>query len=260
MTQFTKAIYGKIIFFSAKDIKSFPVLINKNDCKSFKISYKALPYINETQNILLEYSNDNEKITYKIKIISEKDRVVTYDIIDKVDTIYDLGFNSVDYKGNFKIAEVQLDEIEEYKDIVEEINFNNKNDIGKKIRETILSGYDDPIILNILNGINSKVDKILNILSKGVDITSSFDVKCISISGDGFIFYTEKDFASSYIFATSFLTNSEITVKFASICEICSISKNIWKATFKNIDEEIRDDIIKFIFVKEREILKEARL
>lgn len=254
-----KSQYGKIILFFEKDIKSFLVLIKNSGDYSFKLSYNAKQYIDSAKKIVLEFYVDNEKKSFLIKILSQDEYYIKYEILSEIDVIFKGKYNSIDYKGSITVADINSDKVDEYRDFVEEINFRSKNNTGKKIRETILSGYEDPVILNFLGAINSKLDKILEIITPDIELPYSYQVKCISISGDGFMFYCDKDLDNKKLFATAVLDNSNFIVKFASICSLSKFDNNIWQATFENIDEEIRDEIVKFIFTKEREILKEAR-
>ncbi len=260
MSQEIQSQYAKLILFFEKDIKSFHCLIINKEKLLIKIPEKAKSLIEISEKKVIEYQAIDSKKNFEINIISINDRVIEIELLDETSSFSNDKFHSIDYKGSIEVACVDENSYESYLDLVESINYQNKDDLSKKIRETILSGYEDPVILNFLGAINAKIDKILEILTPEKEIENSFNVRCVSLSGEGFLFYCDKDLENYQLFVTSLLVGSGVRVKFASICDVERVYKNIWKAMFININETIRDEIVKFIFSKEREILKEAKL
>ena len=251
--------YGKLYLVFADDIISSPVVVADSDNFSFKIPQKLVSNIPLANKILAEFSVDGVKKTFETEAVSLEGNLLTLKALKISETFGSSSYLNVDYKGDFTLACVTEENESKLIRLANNINSAERNDLAKKIREIILSGTDDADVLNILAGINAKLDRILAILVPPVDVPNSFQARGVSISGGGVVFCYEGNILADKVFITSNIEGAGISVKFAGICRVSKMLGNIWQADFVEIDETSRDEIVRFVFAKEREILKEAR-
>ena len=251
---------AKISLFFREDIKTLPALTVKPEGPLLKVPESFFSYAGSAEKITLEYFDAHGRRGGEAKVVSSEGRNVLFCLTGDSEPLPDSLYHSVDYKGFFTVAPINEGEEISFSAAAERINSAEKNDLGRKLREAMISGSENAEMLSFLSDINAKLDRILSIISPAPDVPNSFSVRGVSVSGGGFSFYTEREFSAGKIFATAMLEGAGRRVRFAALCSVMKISDNIWRADFISPDEEARDEIVRFVFAKEREILKEACL
>lgn len=251
---------ARVSLFFPDDIKTFPALTLESDGPLLKVPERFFSYLGLEEKTEVEYFDADGRKSCAAEIVSSDGRSVLFHLAGEPEELEESLYHSVDYKGFFTVAPVEEGKEIEFFAMAERINSAEKNDLGRKLREAIAGGSEDGEMLGFLSDINAKLDRILAILNPEPGVSGSFSVRGVSVSGGGFSFYSEKTPASGKIFATALLEGAGRRVRFASLCSLNRVAGNIWRAGFIDPDETARDEIVRFVFAKEREILKEARL
>jgi c-di-GMP-binding flagellar brake protein YcgR len=111
---------------------------------------------------------------------------------------------------------------------------------------------------------NNKIDNILELLKNNEIIAELTTVNAIDISGGGLSFFSKEIFEEEdLIYVESDIAESYHRIRISVLCKIVSIIKTskgfIYGANYEKIDKDLREEIIRFIFEKEREIIKGSK-
>lgn len=179
--------------------------------------------------------------------------------------VEDTGF-SVGYKNEFTVASVMEENIALYSSYVSEINAAAKSRLASRLKEMLKREESENYeIFSFLFEINSKLDEILSVLKPPFPIEGGFTVRGVSIWGGGVSFFTDAPISEvKTVFLRALLSETADRFYFASLADLYPIKMNpdgsgIYGARFIGLDENIKDAVMRFIFAREREILKEAR-
>ena len=135
--------------------------------------------------------------------------------------------------------------------------------------ETILAEFkelpnpDDQLFAQWLQNIDAKLDEILRLLTIQHDGFHCLNLTKVNISGGGMSFKTEQNFSRGDILEVKLMLLLQKSVAVFLYGEVLEISKPNpeynTSIQFINMDEFIRDEIVRFVFETEREILREKR-
>lgn len=251
---------ASVSLFFSDDIKTFPAAVVSRRGPVLRVPGWAVPFFASAAETAIEYPSEGGRIRSAAEALSFDGRDVAFRIRGAPEIPENNLYHSVDYKGAFTASPVTPDKEAFFAALAERINSREKNGLAKKIRETVNNGSEDTELLGFLAEINSKLDEILSVLKPEEDIPGSFTLRGVSISGGGFLFYSGEAPACDKIFVKAVLEGSGFRVSFAALCAVSDFMGNIRRADFIDPDETVRDEIVRFIFAREREILKEARL
>ncbi|HIJ59602.1 MAG TPA: PilZ domain-containing protein [Nitrospirae bacterium] len=123
--------------------------------------------------------------------------------------------------------------------------------------------HDDKVLADWLMMINDKLDSILMLLTFHKEGFSTLPYKKVNISGGGMSFYWNCNFPLKSVLELKMLLPIFPPVAMYVYGEVVlSESKEggwFTAVKFINIEEDIRDEIVKFVFKKQRELLREKR-
>ena len=129
-----------------------------------------------------------------------------------------------------------------------------------------LEEVNNTLLYELLYQTNLKLDRILDILEgKNGRKYRSTDYECVNISGSGMRFNTEQEFEAGDIVALRVplhlvcKTHLNLLGKVRSVKETDTLGKYNISVTFIDIAEDVREKIIKYIFKKQRELLRETK-
>ena len=230
-----------------------------------------MPNFNEN---LLDYAakvnminlGETDKKLYKLDLLVKNNSMYQCDNIveDEIDEWQkDL---SIDYKDTADIAIVNDLNIVDYVNVVDNINRYEGESLTATLKQVIYEDVEqNSMILNYITEMNRKLDEVLSIVRAPIVIDGSFKVRSISISSDWFIFFSEQEIVdNSVILVHLSIYNDGDKLVFASLCRVRIIKGSsdkgyIYMANYKDISESIKDRVIKFIFSKDRENLKQLK-
>ncbi|MDY6842964.1 MAG: PilZ domain-containing protein [Thermodesulfobacteriota bacterium] len=175
----------------------------------------------------------------------------------------------------FQFRRITVEEFENQKRLLEMCKENKKNESNKmfftplvKNKKDFLPGSEvNPHLTNILIRIDQKLDLLLNYLIQGADFKelSLQEPREINISSSGVGFITDDILSMSdilevkMIFPTSHFNIIKAFAKVTRIEKENSYSENPQfsiGAAFIHIDEEDRENIVRYVFKKQKESLR----
>ena len=150
------------------------------------------------------------------------------------------------------------------------IDFQQKQFVRSRLAgESILAefkslpNHDDQIITEWLRTINSKLDEIIRMMTIHHAGFNCLNMTKVNISGGGISFNTGKSFSAGDILEIKVLLSMQKPVALFLYGETVEITKlhpeYDTSVQFIGIDDFIRDEVIRFVFETEREILREKR-
>jgi len=135
--------------------------------------------------------------------------------------------------------------------------------IGTERRHTPNRGYSDPILEEWLQILNSKLDSILHLMTLRQEGYFGLPYRAVNISGGGLSFSAREAITLGEILEIKIILTLQQPV-------ILNIYGEVVKSDFMNgghliavhytqMDDSIQDMIVRFVFEREREIIRETR-
>jgi hypothetical protein len=122
---------------------------------------------------------------------------------------------------------------------------------------------DDPALSEWLKLLHAKIDAILRLISVGGQKEDSSPYKTKNISGGGVSFTSTEKFSLGDIIEIKifpFAIISQALYLYGDVVQAGKRDNNYFTAVrFISLDDALRDEIIRFVFEKERQILREKR-
>jgi hypothetical protein len=122
---------------------------------------------------------------------------------------------------------------------------------------------EDPSLAEWLRFLNVKMDTILGYLDKEHVNSSNMILKSIMIGGAGFSFVSTKKYSLTDTLEVKMLLPSSTPLLLYLYCKVVqsegSCDGYFTALRFIQMDDSIRDKILRFVFEKEREILRAKR-
>ncbi|MDX9714340.1 MAG: PilZ domain-containing protein [Dissulfurispiraceae bacterium] len=126
-----------------------------------------------------------------------------------------------------------------------------------------MTEIEDKLLSDWLKMLNMKLDLIINMMALTREGMTSLPPSRLTISGTGLSFSSANDYKIGDIVELKLLLPLMPPVALLIYGEVvcCDTARGLFKTALKfiNIDEEITDEIVKFIFKTEKEILREKR-
>ncbi|MDQ5985490.1 MAG: hypothetical protein CSYNP_01200 [Syntrophus sp. SKADARSKE-3] len=127
----------------------------------------------------------------------------------------------------------------------------------------IMPSLEDQIYGEWLKLINAKLDEIIRMMTLQREGFSTLPFKKINISGNGLSFFSMESLSKgTFIEAKVVLTiiNASALILYGEVVKVESLGNgfNIG-VRFINIDDMLRNEIIRFVFEREREMIREKR-
>lgn len=126
-----------------------------------------------------------------------------------------------------------------------------------------LQEIDDPALGEWIKFINAKLDSILYLLTLNQEGFSSLPLKPVNISGSGMSFISPEPIPPGTRVEVQLVLTSGLALPLYLIGEVVSGEQKgdgyRIGMRFVNIDEAIRKEIIRFVFTREREIMRDMR-
>ena len=126
-----------------------------------------------------------------------------------------------------------------------------------------LPNPDDQLIAQWLQSINAKLDEIIRMMTLQHDGFNCLSITKVNISGGGMRLNTGQSFATGDVLEIKVMLGLKPPVALYIYGEVIEVNKPHpeydTSVQFINIDDFVRDEIIRFVFETEREILREKR-
>lgn len=122
---------------------------------------------------------------------------------------------------------------------------------------------DDPVLAEWLKLLHVKIDAVLRLISLSGEVCESSPHKMQNISGGGISFTSPENFTRGDILEIKMSPSTILSQSLYLYGEVVLSEKrgDGWFTTVRFIllDDMLRDEIVRFVFEKEREILREKR-
>jgi hypothetical protein len=126
-----------------------------------------------------------------------------------------------------------------------------------------LPNHDDQIITDWLRTINAKLDEIIRMMTIQHEGFNRLYMTKVNISGGGISFNTGKSLSVGDILEIKVMLSMKKPVALFLYGEVLEITKSQPEydssVQFIGMDDFVRDEVIRFVFETEREILREKR-
>lgn len=150
------------------------------------------------------------------------------------------------------------------------VSEEEKNRIKSRLSSdlTFLSSrpVDEPVdraLAEWLKMINQKIDFLINLVTMQQQGFSSLPLTQVDISGGGMSFYSEYPYEIGNILELKMIleTPAPLALYIYGEVENCAPKDKGYRVGIKfiNIDEDVRDNIVKFVFHRQRQILRQKR-
>lgn len=126
-----------------------------------------------------------------------------------------------------------------------------------------LPNPDDQLMAQWLQSINTKLNEIIRLMTLQHDGFNRLNMTKINISGGGMSLTTGESFAPGDILEIKVMLGLQMPIALFLYGEIIEVTtphpEYDTSLQFINMDDFVRDEIIRFVFETEREILREKR-
>ena len=215
-----------------------------------------------TSIIILPVLNKQERYIYILEPDDITDNTV---IFNKVSEVSDKFYNNffIEFTFDFELALYNKHEEHKYIDIIRNINrqelYSTKNKLNEIFSRDEVENRE--LVLCLLD-INSKIDEILYILKPDEKLENSIPAKSIYIGEEGiFALVFNKLDEKDFLILKATVRDSSGFFKFAVKCRYDLFYQKgdnyLYRCLFEGLDSELEDKVIKFVFRRDREILKE---
>jgi len=141
--------------------------------------------------------------------------------------------------------------------------------INSRLEEKILTGVKlppdvaDPLLAEWLQLLHAKLDKILGALATDPANRELPPFRTENLSGGGMSFTSPEEYDLGDLLELKLIFNSSLSSTLYLYGEVVQKEKSaggyLIAVSFLSLDEDIREKIVRFVFEKEREILREKR-
>lgn len=164
-------------------------------------------------------------------------------------------YSRVDAHVPFEVRLVPLDERDSMK---------SRTSSRTSLAETrTLPELADKVLAEWVKALNSKLDAILNMMTLEREGFGSMPLARVNISGGGIGFFSKEKYNVGEIVEVKTILPIMPPVALVIYGEIVKAERltNNYMIAMKFVatDEEVRDEIVKFVFAKQREMLREKR-
>ncbi|HEX8948992.1 MAG TPA: PilZ domain-containing protein [Dissulfurispiraceae bacterium] len=126
-----------------------------------------------------------------------------------------------------------------------------------------LPDLQDKLLSDWMKMLNTKLDAIINMLVFQREGFSSLPFNHVNISGGGLSFWTKERFTQGDVLEVKMMLPMMPPVAMYVYGEVVKIDpqgpSSMIAIKFIAMDEQLRDEIVKFVFKRQREILREKR-
>lgn len=180
----------------------------------------------------------------------------------KIDADNEREYHRIDFKRIFNIKKITEQEVGSFKRIVDSNNLRTKNSLTSKVKNMMQAeSLQNQILFKFLMEINNKLDDILSLMRKENGSESMTSVYAVDLGGGGLSFFSkEKLELGEKIYIEGSIEESYHKIFISAISKVVSVIPTkkgfFYGILFDYIEKEIKEDIIKYIFEKDRESIK----
>ncbi|WP_022851745.1 PilZ domain-containing protein [Limisalsivibrio acetivorans] len=217
--------------------------------------------LKEADEISMQWHENGRNRSVLLNFVSIQDGTARFKAAGEAPS-YPSQSHRVEYKGIFDIKVLSSSEIPEYRRLAERENAKHKTSIVNKIKNIIPNeSVSNQHLFRMLLEMDSKLDEILFHVAEQEMSPETRPVKALYLSGEGIGLFTEDEIKKGEsLYVRSRPSGTGGKLRFSTIAEVArsrSTEKGyLLDALFIDFDEAVRENVIKFIFEKDRELIK----
>jgi hypothetical protein len=229
----------------------------------------AVQQIQAADEVAIEWHENKQFYHYTLQFEAQSDNLWIFNCIGETYLSKQSRSVTVNYSDTIRLQIIQSSESPMYQDKALQINLEERDSISRRIKSVILNEPDESrIVLTFMMDLNNKLDMILDILNKNnndrSDTADDFRVYCVGINSGEMIFQSDRDIpADTLAYTHNTIGKGEERFSFASVVRIFPIKKSksgwFYKAVFEDMIETVRDSVIKYVFAKEKNMIKRTK-
>jgi hypothetical protein len=230
----------------------------------------SLQQIQEADEIAVEWYENSALYLYRVEFIANDGDIWRFKRIGDRAPAGEERTLTVNYKETIKIELFDEAELTAYHDKASFENLSDQNSVRHNIKATLKNDIpENRNILLFMLELNNKLDDILDILrTKDVerldDTDTQFRINCVGLNGRELLFYSPRIIeAGAYAYTHNVVGKGGERFAFASVLRVYPLKKSkdgwFYKGVFNNMRDDTRDDVVKYVFTKEREMIQEIR-
>lgn len=173
--------------------------------------------------------------------------------------------HKVEYKGSFEVKKISADEYPSFSRKAERLNASNKNNAVNKIIAAIPNETaSNQNLFRFLIEVDAKLERLIYLAESDRNPDGLETKKALYLSSEGCGFFTDEDVKIGDLFfieTRTFDTGGRL--RFALTGKVVGGRRTklgvLVDFEFGEMEEAVRENIIRYVFEKDRELLKEAR-
>lgn len=255
----------KVKVTTSDDIVTTLGVIKDKDPYIIDIPQVKNDYFDNYIRIQLQW-NEQQHISEVDVVLDEcNDGFYIFKKISSIRSSLERDYYRIDYKGIFKIKCIS----DSNKPNISRLLLNSSNIIktsmASKVKHLLPhESTSDQHILKFLLELDSKLDIVIDLLSDKKDEVEYQIVNAIDVSGGGVCFFSKEIFNEGMqLYLDVQLNDTSNKVSFVTMGYIINIVKtdlgHIYSLEFDNLDTEFAENIIKYVFEKERKQIQELK-
>jgi len=253
----------KLLVYYTDEMSVFSGTIENS--KPFKIRIPGFADVDKSlpAGYRLKFDSDGSPKFVHLKYSGEKDGLFEFEAVSEIrNDSQDSHF--IEFREYLDIAKADETKLGDFRHKVDKINNRFRSSLTNHIKKVITDEtLTNQYILKLLMQIDSKMDEMLDTMKHEETIDGIKPRKVIAVGGEGLTFVTDERLIENDHLYVQSLPKDGTGMNFAALCIVSDVlfadGSYICTADFIYIDENTRENIIHFIFQKEREQLKRTR-
>lgn len=229
----------------------------------FKMNAFMPSFLEDAEEMTIQWHEAGASKCYLVEMVSINKNDINLKAIKEFYGKHESA-HKVEYKGFFDIKKIKPEEYASYARLAERSNSSEKNSVVSKIQSSIPSETaTNQQLFRFLLELDSKIDKLIYLSESKAREEGFQTVKALYISSEGCGFFSAENIKIGeqfFIEVRSFDTGGKL--KFSSACRVRNVRKTKLgyhvDLEFTDLPEAVKENIIRYVFEKDRELLKEA--
>ena len=221
--------------------------------------------LEKASEIYIEIRGEKSYTIRKVAYRSNSGDIFHFDKLGETEIELDKRLLTIDYTDALRFTPVDRSQRELYiqKSMFE--NMDEYNSMSYKIQRSLQS---EPVetrsMLRFMLELNSKLDDVLELLRGTASNDGYKKVQSVGLNAEGFIFHDDALIPDgTLVYTSNIVGHGEDRIKFSALTEITQMKPAdtgyFYKAGFLKLKADVVDSIVKYLFAREREMIKGVR-
>jgi hypothetical protein len=256
----------KLIIYYPNDLKILTGNITDLDNFQITLNEAADDVFDNCIYTKLKWYSGDEQFTASVELVSSENGVYTFKLAAQ-DIIKETEYrHSIEFNEYFEAVLFDKVRLSEFRHKTDQLNNRFRSTLTTQIKkiitdETLTNQY----LFKLLMQIDAKMDELLGSLKEDEAVEGLKVCHVLSLGGSGIIFrLNDKNVNAGDMIYVQSLPKHGLGINFAAVCKITDVialpDGAICEAAYEYADESTVENIIHFIFQKDRETLKRKKV